>query len=130
MFKNSILIAIIIEFVKSFKYRLINSVYFIATVFEFILPYVMLEIGYHLYAGRGGVYYGSELFLPIIVLVITSITKEYAKRKGVVDDIPIPNGRFTRVDEDGNVHMDRNKYMEMMIYVSYVEDYLERHGRL
>ena len=44
--------------------------------------------------------------------------------------MPIPDKRYTIVDEEGNVHMDRNKYMEMMIYVATVEDYLERHGKL
>ena len=130
MFKENIAILIVIEFIKSFRYRLLNSIYFIATIVEFILPYVMLEIGYNLYADRGGVYFGSELLLPIIVLALTAFIKEYAKRRGMADDIPVPSERFTEVDEDGNVRMETNKYMEMMIYVSEVEDYLERHGRL
>ena len=70
------------------------------------------------------------MLLPIVLFFVVKVLKEYAKKKNIIDEMPVPDKRYTRVDEEGNVHMDRNKYMEMMIYVANVENYLERHGKL
>lgn len=121
---------VLVELYKSIKYRVVNSVYIIALLLEFSMPYIMYRLGYSLYISRGGIYIGSELLLPIVLFFIVKVLKEYAKKKNIVDEMPIPDKRYTRVDEEGNVHMDRNKYMEMMIYVANVENYLERHGKL
>lgn len=48
-----------------------------------------------------------------------------------VDGIPVPNERFTVVDEDNDmVSIDNDRLQEMLLYVADLEDTLERKGVL
>lgn len=121
---------IIIDIVQAVDYFITNNLRNFAWILNFILPYLMYIIGQHVYETRGYFGVGGELFIPIIFCVITYILRSYANKIGKGTTIPVPEKRFTEVDDYGEVSIPNNRIHELILYLADLEDWLERKGLL
>lgn len=123
-------LAIIIDVVQAIDYFITNNLRNFAWILNFILPYVMYVVGQKVYEGRGNFAFGGELFIPIIFCIITYYLRSYANKIGKGNTIPVPEKRFTEVDDDGEVSITNNRIQELILYLADLEDWLERKGLL
>ena len=125
-----ITLAIILDVVQAIHYFVTNNLRNFARILSFILPYVMYVIGQNVCVERGKIAFGGELFIPILFCVITYYIRSYANKIGKGTTIPIPEKRFTEVDDDGEVSIPNNRIQELILYLADLEDWLERKGLL
>lgn len=103
----------------------------VANIMRIGLPYLMWYIGADLYEQRGKFTVSGEIFIPLIVFIITYYIKQYANRIGKGEKVPIPEKRFTEPgEEDGEYTVETKRMEEMIIYMSKLEDWLQRKGLL
>jgi len=121
---------IIVDVVRAVNYFITNNLRNFAWILNFILPYLMYIIGQNVYETRGYFGVGGELFIPIIFCVITYILRSYANKIGKGTTIPVPEKRFTEVDDCGEVSIPNNRIHELILYLADLEDWLERKGLL
>lgn len=97
----------------------------VANVLLLALPYVMFYLG-RMSSERFAVF----MIIPPIILVIWYYLKEVSNRINHGGTFPIPEKRFTKVDEDGEVSVERNRLQEMILYMGDLEDWLHRKGMM
>lgn len=125
-----ITLAIIIDVVQAIHYFITNNLRNFAWILNFILPYVMYIIGQSVCAERGKIAFGGELFVPIVFCIITYYIRSYANKIGKGNTIPVPEKRFTEVDDDGEVSVRNSRVQELILYLADLEDWFERKGLL
>lgn len=118
------------EAICSFTYFLKNNLMTFANVLNLILPYTMYFIGQYVVFDRGNIAVGGEIFVPLIFIVVIYYLKSTANKIGKGVTIPLPNKRFTQVDDDGEVSIEHKRIQEMLLYMADLEDWLERKGLL
>lgn len=115
-------------------YVLDGSAKYVGNFVIVLCPYMMLAIGMAIGGQKGKVLLTDGLWwvllLPIVLLFLAKYVKYYADMIGKGDICPIPDQRFTEVDNDGMVTVKYDRMQEMLLYVADVEDYLERKGLL
>lgn len=118
--------------VKQIKVFIGNNLYYMSIMIDAILPYLMLIIGEYVYKQRSTYVIGGELLVPVFVTIISTLIRDYADESNKGKSIPLPRDgkRYTYVDKDDNVSIVQSNYKELLIYVSEVEDYLERIGKI
>jgi hypothetical protein len=80
---------------------------------------------------RGIYTFGGEIFIPIVVLAISSFLKSFANKIGKGSTVPIPAKRFTTYDEEsGEVSIEKKRLQEMLLYMADLEDWLSKKGML
>lgn len=109
-------------------YFIENNLLRFSNLLIFILPYIMLWIGQHVMFERGMFAVGGEIFVPLVFTIIVYYLKSFANKLGKGTTIPLPNKRFTEVDDDGEVSVEHKRLQEMLLYVADLEDWLERKG--
>lgn len=97
---------------------------------DMLLPYFMLVLGMVCYQLRGEFTLGAEVFLPILVMLVSYYCKNLANKLGKGDTFPVPERRFTSEDEDGNPEIEVDRIQELILYIADVEEWLERKGYL
>ena len=125
-----ITLAIIIDVVRAVDYFITSNLRNFAWLLNFILPYVMYLIGQNVYEKRGCFGIGGEVFIPIDFCVISYYIGFDANNMGKGQTIPVPDKRFTEVDDDGEVSIPNNRIQELILYLADLEDWLERKGLL
>lgn len=113
-----------------FAYFIENNLTNFANVLNLILPYLMYLIGQYVALDRGEFATGGELFIPVIFVVITYYLKSSANKLGKGITVPVPEKRFTQVDDDGEVNVENRRVQELILYLADLEDWLERKGLL
>lgn len=74
---------------------------------------------------------GGTIVIAVILEFLCYIFYELSKFYGAeATEFPVPSDRFTTVDKDGMVSVDKNRIQEMIIYVGEVEDYLSDMGHI
>lgn len=126
----SIMGAIIVDIVRAVDYFITSNLRNFAWILNFILPYLMYIVGQNVYETRGYFGIGGELFIPIVFCVITYVLRSYANKTGKGTTIPVPDKRFTEVDDYGEVSIPNNRIQELILYLADLEDWLERKGLL
>jgi hypothetical protein len=126
----SIMGAIIIDAVRDIDYFITSNLRNFARILNFILPYLMYIVGQNVYAARGYFGVGGELLIPIIFCMITYVLRSYANKIGKGTTIPVPEKRFTEVDDYGEVSIPNNRIQELILYLADLEDWFERKGLL
>lgn len=118
--------------IKQIKVFIGNNLYYMSIMIDAILPYLMLIIGEYVYKQRSTYVIGGELLVPVFVTIISTLIRDYADESNKGKSIPLPRDgkRYTYVDKDDNVSIVQSNYKELLIYVSEVEDYLERIGKI
>lgn len=122
--------AIIHDIIQATHHFITNNLRNFARILNFILPYAMYVIGQEVCLERGKIAFGGEIFIPIIFCVITYYLHSYANKIGKGTTIPVPEKRFTEVDDDGEVSIRNNRIQELILYLADLEDWLERKGLL
>ena len=126
----SIMGAIIVDVVRAVDYFITSNLRNFAWILNFILPYLMYIIGQNVCITRGYFGIGGELFIPVVFCVITYVLRSYANKIGKGTTIPVPDKRFTEVDDYGEVSIPNNRIQELILYLADLEDWLERKGLL
>lgn len=117
------------DLLSTFAYVVKNNLMNAVNLANFILPYLMYFVGqefYKLHGIKDGYVFGVALIIPIIFDLLTYYTKSIANKIGKGITVPIPQKRFTEVDEDGMVSVDNNRIQELLLYVADLEDWLEK----
>jgi len=122
--------AIIHDVVQAIRYFITNNLRNFVRILSFILPYIMYIIGQKVCLERGKIAFGGELLIPIVFCVITYYIRSYANKIGKGTTIPVPEKRFTEVDDDGEVSIRNSRIQELILYLADLEDWLERKGLL
>lgn len=130
----NIFISFIKDALRELNYVFDVSSKFISNLILFIMPYLMFYFGIKL-SGYSFIKICKEfwifLLIPIVLYMIASFIKYYSNIIGKGDICPIPNKRFTEIDEEsGMVSVENSRIQEMLLYVADIEDYLERKGYL
>lgn len=125
-----ITLEIILDVVRAAAYFITHNLRNLARLLNLILPYAMYFIGQRVYADRGQFAVGFELFIPIIVCVIIYYIRSYANKIGKGYTIPVPDKRFTQIDDYGEVSISNNRIQELILYLADLEDWFERKGLL
>lgn len=125
-----ITLAIIIDVVQAVDYFITSNLRNFAWLLNFILPYLMYLVGQNICASRGYLAVGGELLIPIIFCVIIYYFRSYANKIGKGTTIPVPDKRFTEIDDDGEVSIRNNRIQELILYLADLEDWFERKGLL
>lgn len=107
-----------------FKQNLMN----IANTIDFVVPYLMFFIGQNVALREGKISISPELIIPLFVFILIFYVKSIANKIGKGITIPIPNERFTEVDDDGEVSIKHERIQELLLYTADLEDWLERKG--
>lgn len=125
-----IIIEITLDAINNLMYFIKNNLVRFATLLNLILPYLMYCVGQYVANNRNEFAIGGEIFIPLIFVVIIYYLKSTANklRKGLT--IPVPDKRFTSVDEDGEVTIENRRIQELILYLADLEDWLERKGIL
>lgn len=117
------------DLLSTFAYVVKNNLMNAVNLANFILPYLMYFVGqefYKLHGIKDGYVFGVALIIPIIFDLLTYYIKSIANKIGKGITVPIPQKRFTEVDEDGMVSVDNNRIQELLLYVADLEDWLEK----
>ena len=123
------------KFIRITKEILIDAYYTIIYVAEkninnlsnmllFCLPYIMY------FLGKGKIEINKYMIMPIIMFLVIMFLKTYGNKIGKGSTIPIPEKRFTEVDEDGEVSVEVSRTQELLLWTADVEDWLHRKGLL
>lgn len=121
---------IVTDVLQDISYFTTHNLRSFARLLNLILPYVMYVIGQKVCMERGQIAAGGELFIPIIVCMVIYYIRSYANKIGKGITIPVPDKRFTQVDEDGEVSIENKRVQELILYLADLEDWLERKGLL
>lgn len=121
---------ITVGIINTFKYSFLCNLNSMAWTLELCVPYGMYIIGQNVALSRGHVGFGGELLIPVVVFVVTYYMREYANRKNKGARIPVPDTRFTTVDDDGEVSIRNDRVQELILYLADLEDWMERKGML
>ena len=124
----SIMRDIIVDSFNSFFMFLERNLLNFARIVEVALPFVMYYIGQRAMAYRGEITIGYEVIIPIIAIVFIYVFRAYSNKIGKGLDVPVPEKRFTEVDDYGEVSIDKNRIQELILYVADLEDWLRRKG--
>lgn len=118
------------ELLATIEYVVVSNLWAIAMLVDGMCPYVMYVLGQYRSIHAGGLSWGIELVLPIVIAVVVFYYKAIANRLGKGDRFPVPAEPFTEVHDDGEVTVRQDRLQEMILYVADVEDWLERHDRM
>ena len=107
-----------------------NNLKNFANILNMVLPYLMYFVGQAVFKSRGNFGFGGEIFIPLVFGIIIYYIRSFANKIGKGITIPVPDERFTEVDEDGEVNVRNSRLQEMILYLADLEDWLERKGLL
>lgn len=125
-----IIIEVTVDALCAFAYFIKNNLTNFANVLNLILPYMMYFVGQYVMLKRGAITVGYELCTPIVFVVVIYYLRSSANKMGKGITIPIPDKRFTKVDDDGEVSIEHKRVQELLLYTADLEDWLERKGLL
>ena len=125
-----IMFEITIDAFNNVLYFIKNNLMVFATTLNTIIPYIMYIIGQQVMMDRNKFTVGGEIFVPLVFAIIIYYLRSTANkmRKGIT--IPLPDKRFTTVDDDGEVSIENKRVQELILYMADLEDWLERRGML
>jgi hypothetical protein len=114
----------------NFTYFIKSNLIVFANILNLLVPYAMYFIGQHVAFGKNNFVISCEILIPLGLAILIYYLRSAANKIGKGMTIPIPDKRFTQVDEDGEVSVENKRLQELLLYVADVEDWLERKGML
>lgn len=125
-----ILLEVTMDAFRNFTYFIKSNLITFANILNLITPYVMYFIGQTVASDRNEIAVGGEIFIPLALIVFIYYLRSTANKLGKGMTIPVPEKRFTQVDDDGEVSIENKRIQELLLYVADLEDWLERKGLL
>lgn len=127
-----IIIDITVEAFYSFIYFIESNLLVFANILELIVPYIMYFAGQYVMImyGKQEIMVGSEVLIPLVFAILIYYLRSAANKLGKGMILPIPDKRFTEVDDDGEVSIENKRIQELLLYVADLEDWMERKGML
>lgn len=123
--------SILMDFKYEAIYFIKSNLRYFSQALDLIVSYIMLYLGMWSFDSRGIYTFGGEIFIPIVVLAISSFLKSFANKIGKGSTVPIPAKRFTTYDEEsGEVSIEKKRLQEMLLYMADLEDWLSKKGML
>ena len=126
----NIILEVTADTLNNFVYFVKNNLTNFANILNLIIPYVMYFVGQYVVSSRGSITVGWEICTPIVFIVVIYYLRSAANKIGKGITVPIPDKRFTQVDDDGEVSIEHNRVQELLLYTADLEDWLERKGLL
>lgn len=126
----NIILEVTADTLNNFVYFVKNNLTNFANILNLIIPYVMYFVGQYVVLSRDSITIGWEICTPIVFIVVIYYLRSAANKIGKGITIPIPDKRFTQVDDDGEVSIEHNRVQELLLYTADLEDWLERKGLL
>ena len=128
--KNTIeiIIDITCEVFANIAYFFKNHLVSIANLNILLSPYIMYFVGQNAAIKAGKLHIGIVIIIPIFLAIISFYLKSIANKIGKGVDVPLPDRRFTQVDDDGEVSVEQTRLQELLLYTADLEDWLERKG--
>lgn len=122
-----IIVEITIDAYNSFVYFIKSNLITFANILYLTAPYIMYFIGRYMANNE----VGFEFFIPLAFIVVIYYLRSTANKIGKGMTVPVPDNRFTQVDEDsGEVSVENNRIQELLLYMADLEDWMERKGML
>lgn len=122
---------IMVEWIKRVKYFIKFNLRFFANLIIILTPFLSMWLVKLSYDFRGEFAIGSEILVPIILLVIARMLNEAANICKSGNKIPVPRKRFTEYDMDnGSVNIDPADLHELLVYTYELENWFESKGKL
>lgn len=125
-----IFVEITSEAFYSFTYFIKNNLIVFANILNLLIPYVMYFLGQDVALDRKKFAVGGEIFIPLAFIVLIFYLKSTANKIGKGITIPVPDKRFTNVEDDGEVTIENKRIQELILYVADLEDWMEKRGIL
>lgn len=123
--------SILMDFKYEAIYFIKSNLRYFSQALDLIVSYIMFYLGMRSFDSRGIYTFGGEIFIPIVVLAISSFLKSFANKIGKGSTVPIPAKRFTTYDEEsGEVSIEKKRLQEMLLYMADLEDWLSKKGML
>lgn len=119
---------VLCELILGIGYMIENSLRPLSKLLVYLLPYVMMFMGAYGYKERQSFVPGGELFIPVVVFLVSYFIGQMANKLGKGDTFPVPQKRFTAEDEDGNPEIEVDRIQELILYIADVEEWLSRKG--
>lgn len=114
---------------NNLKFFVKRAVYPVAVLLLVTLPitiYILIKTSYE---ERGYFAVGGEMIIPIAIVVFYFFVC-YSRASKRSYGIPIPEKRYTKESDNGDVYINKEQVYDVIIYLSDLEDYLERNGLL
>lgn len=125
---TKIVVDITHDVLANIAYFIKNHLTSIANLVTLISPYIMFFIGQNTAIKAGKVHVNIMIIIPILFAIISFYLKSIANKIGKGVDVPLPDRRFTQVDDDGEVSIENSRLQELLLYTADLEDWLERKG--
>lgn len=126
----NILTEITYEAYCGFIYFIKSNLTTFSNILSFILPYMMYFLGKHTTNGNKFDIGYEAIIMPLVFFVLVYYLRSTANKVGTGKNVPIPDKRFTEVDEDGEVRIEHKRIQELILYMADLEDWMERKGML
>lgn len=118
------------EAISGAMYAVQFNMRYLANFVNIGTPYLMYVLGQNMALSRGEFAVGGEIFVPVVLMVLTYYIRQISNKVNKGTRIPIPQERFTEVDEDGEVSVRQDRISEMLLYMADLEDWMARKGWL
>lgn len=126
----NIFLEVTMDALRNFTYFIKSNLITFANILNLLTPYVMYFVGQYVANDRNEIAIGGEVFIPLAFIVFIYYLRSTANKIGKGMTVPIPDKRFTQVDDDGEVSIENKRIQELLLYVADLEDWLERKGLL
>lgn len=128
----------VFEFIKEATHSAFNTILYvfkenllnIITCMNALLPFGMYFLGQHDFSLKNEFTVSGGLLVPMATFTLIYYLRYLANKIGKGYTIPVPNKRFTEVDDDGEVSIEHDRLQELILYVADIEDWLERKDML
>lgn len=108
--------------ISFFESNLLN----IANLLNIMLPFVMFYLGYMFSSEHAEVVILLAISIPAITGALIYMFRGVANKIGKGTTMPMPEKRFTSVDDFGEASVDVDRVQELILYVADLEDWIER----
>lgn len=123
-----ILLEVIVEAFYGFIYFIKSNLIVFANIINLCVPYLMYFIGQ--YVAGNKIKMGIELVIPLLFSTLTYCFKAVANKYNKGITVPVPEKRFTQIDDDGEVSIENSRVQELILYMADLEEWMEKRGLL
>jgi len=126
----NMLLEITVDIFYNVGYFLRKNINTFASAINVLIPYLMYFVGQGVVLQGNEIHIGGEIVIPLLSAVVVYYLRTIANKIGKGITVPLPERRFTEVDDDGEVSIENNRIQELLLYVADLEDWLEKKGML